>query len=90
MVCYESKKPSHIKYDCPLFKSGKFKKKAMKVTWDDSYEGEFEEEENEVANMFFMEIINAKVTNSSSSHSFDDLDDLDDKVDESPTYKECT
>ena len=88
IVCYECKKPGHIKYDCPLLKIGRSKKKAMKATWDDSDESESEKEDNEVANMCFMATTNNEVTNSNSSNTFDDLDDIDDEIDENPSYEE--
>jgi len=76
VICYECKKPGHIRTDCPLLKSSKkFKKKAMKATWDDSDESESGSDE-EVANFCFM------------AHS-DNCDEQDDEVTlESPSYDE--
>lgn len=55
VICYECKKPGHIRTDCPLLKSSKkSKKKAMKATWDDSDESGSESENEEVANFCFM------------------------------------
>ncbi|RVW58985.1 hypothetical protein CK203_110738 [Vitis vinifera] len=53
-----SKKPGHIKYDCPLYKSeakGRIKK-AMMATWSENEESSEEEKKKEVANMYFMAI----------------------------------
>ncbi|XP_038882256.1 uncharacterized protein LOC120073483 [Benincasa hispida] len=51
IICYEYKKPGHVKWDCPQRKSiSKKSKKAMKATWDESDESESESEE-EVANL---------------------------------------
>ncbi|KAL6326919.1 hypothetical protein AAG906_012526 [Vitis piasezkii] len=58
LVCFKCKKPGHIKYDCPLYKSEAKRrmKKAMMATWSDSEESSEEEKEKEVANMCFMAI----------------------------------
>lgn len=58
IICSEFKKPEHVKMECPLLKvNRKFKKRAIKVTWDyiDSCSTENEEEEK-VVNMCFMTI----------------------------------
>ena len=48
VTCYECKKSSHIRSECPKLKSknkgAKDRKKAFKATWDDSFESEKEEE----------------------------------------------
>jgi hypothetical protein len=46
-TCFEGHKPGHYKLDCPrLKKEGKkFKRKALKVTWDDLEGSESEQEE---------------------------------------------
>nr|CAN73417.1 hypothetical protein VITISV_017053 [Vitis vinifera] len=58
LVCFKCKKSEHIKYDRPLYKSKakKRKKKAIMTTWSESEEFFKEENEKEVANMYFMTI----------------------------------
>ncbi|MQM17896.1 hypothetical protein Taro_050877 [Colocasia esculenta] len=69
-ICYECKKPGHIKTECPKLKKPKFKKKdgskkfrrykkkAMAATWSNSSDSDSEstssEEEEEKANLAFM------------------------------------
>jgi hypothetical protein len=57
-TCFESHKPGHYKSDCHCLKKEgkKFKRKALKVTWDDSKGSELEQEEsdNEMANFCLM------------------------------------
>ncbi|KAE8693144.1 hypothetical protein F3Y22_tig00110819pilonHSYRG00446 [Hibiscus syriacus] len=55
IICYECKKPGHVKYDCPQLKKkgqSKNKHKAHVATWSDE-EGS-DEEEQEVANLCLM------------------------------------
>ena len=52
--CYKCKKPGHIKYDCPLYKAKKEKRRAMMATWSQSEDSSDDESENEFANMCFM------------------------------------
>ena len=48
VTCYECKKPSHIRSECPKLKlknkGAKERRKAFKATWDDSSKFEKEEE----------------------------------------------
>ncbi|MQL71282.1 hypothetical protein Taro_003600, partial [Colocasia esculenta] len=69
-ICYECKKPGHIKAECPKLKKSKFrkkdssrkfkrhKKKAMAAAWDNSSDSDSESssnsEEEEKANLAFM------------------------------------
>ena len=54
VTCYKCKKPDHIKYDCPLYKAKKEKRRAMMATWSQSEDSSDDESENEFANMCFM------------------------------------
>ncbi|XP_057990550.1 uncharacterized protein LOC131172935 [Hevea brasiliensis] len=55
-ICFECNKPGHIKTNCPKLKKPfkKFKKKALKATWDESSDSEDEEIGDQVAQMCFM------------------------------------
>ncbi|XP_057996488.1 uncharacterized protein LOC131175832 [Hevea brasiliensis] len=57
-ICFECNKPGHIRTDCPKLKKPfkKFKKKALKVTWDESSDSKDEEIGDQVAQMCFMEM----------------------------------
>ncbi|MQL88974.1 hypothetical protein Taro_021550 [Colocasia esculenta] len=75
-ICYECKKPGHIKAECPKLKKSeyrkkessrkprKFKKKAMAAAWDNSSDSDNESsssnEEKEEANLAFMANIEDK------------------------------
>ncbi|MQM23918.1 hypothetical protein Taro_056988, partial [Colocasia esculenta] len=75
-ICYECKKPGHIKAECPELKKTevrkkdnarkfrKYKKKAMATAWDNSNDSDSEssssEEEEEKANLAFMANIEEK------------------------------
>ena len=64
IICYECKKPGHIRTDFPLYKRKGFeKKKKQKVhvaTWSD--EESSSDEDNEVANLCLMALDEPKVT----------------------------
>jgi hypothetical protein len=76
IICYECKRPGHVKMDCPSFKNQEKKSKAMKATnWDDSEVSSSEEEDCEVANMCFMALGENEVSilNHDSNLSYDEL-----------------
>lgn len=77
IICYECKRPGHIKMDCPSFKYQEKKSKAMKATnWDDSEASSSEEEEDcEIANMCFMALGEDEVSilNHDPKLSYDEL-----------------
>ena len=76
MTYFKCKKPGHIKYDCPIYKSEAKRriKKAMMVTWSESEEFSEEEKEKEVANMCFMAIDELDEVN--SNFSDEDMHDV--------------
>ncbi|XP_058005380.1 uncharacterized protein LOC131181351 [Hevea brasiliensis] len=55
-ICFECNKPGHIRTDCPKLKKPfkKFKRKALKATWDESSDSEDEEIGDQVAQICFM------------------------------------
>ncbi|MQM07256.1 hypothetical protein Taro_040095 [Colocasia esculenta] len=77
-ICYECKKPGHIKAECPKLKKSEFrkkdssrkfrryKKKAMAAAWDNNSDSDSESssnsEEEEKANLAFMADITEKIT----------------------------
>ncbi|KAH9754766.1 hypothetical protein KPL71_015546 [Citrus sinensis] len=69
IICYECKKPGHIRSECPLL--NKLKKKAMVATWDDSDE----EESQEVSNLALMAIGDDDDLNEVSDPTYDELYD---------------
>ena len=60
--------PDHIKYDCPLYKAEREKRKAMMATWSQSEDSSDDENGEEVANMCFMAFEDQDEVNS----NFDD------------------
>ncbi|MQL77002.1 hypothetical protein Taro_009387 [Colocasia esculenta] len=80
-ICYECKKPRHIKAECPKLKKSEFKRKdstrkfrrykrkAMAAAWSNSNDSDSEsissEEEEEKANLAFMANIDEKVASDS-------------------------
>ncbi|KAH9801181.1 hypothetical protein KPL71_000929 [Citrus sinensis] len=74
ITCYESKKPGHIRSECPLI--NKLKKKAMVATWDDSEEESSDEEGlQEVSNLALMAIGGDDHLNEVSDPTYDELYD---------------
>ena len=72
IVCYECKKPGHIKFECPLFKkehSRKPNKKAMVAIQSDSDASDDESYGDEVANLCLMETDDSKVTSTSCEYN---------------------
>ena len=72
MICYKCKKPGHVKYDCPLYKVKREKRRAMVETWSQSEYSYDDENKNEVANMCFM--------------AFEDKDKVNSKLDENEDF----
>ena len=64
IVCYESKKPGHIKFDCPLLnkQSKRPSKKAMVATWSDSDAFDDDSYNDEVANLCLIAVDDSKIT----------------------------
>ena len=88
-LCYECKKPGHIKADCPMLKKNdhkkkdsskkfrRFKKKAMAAAWENSSDSDNESSsssEEEEANLALMANTGDKVTSDSSFDSCNDSD----------------
>ncbi|KAH9649618.1 hypothetical protein KPL70_026045 [Citrus sinensis] len=74
IICYECKKPDHIRLECPLI--NKLKKKAMVGTWDDSEEDSSDDEESqEVSNLALMTIGGDDDLNEVSNPTYDELYD---------------
>ncbi|GMI94832.1 hypothetical protein HRI_003152500 [Hibiscus trionum] len=75
-ICYECKKPGHIRTDCPQLRKKSFGKKnklkAKMATWSDD---ESSEEEVEVANLCLMAFKEDHMVNSNSSLTYDELYD---------------
>ncbi|GMI97389.1 hypothetical protein HRI_003408200 [Hibiscus trionum] len=88
IICYECKKPGHIRSECPQLKMKGFEKKkklkAKLATWSD--EESSEDDEHEVANLCLMaldEDSSMVISNSSSfDFTFDKLHDAYDELQE--------
>ena len=68
VICYKCKKSGHVKYDCPLYKSKREKRRVMVATWSQSENSSDHENEKEVANMCFIALEDQDKVNS----NFDD------------------
>ncbi|KAK8578906.1 hypothetical protein V6N13_142163 [Hibiscus sabdariffa] len=84
LICYEYKKPGHIRSECPQLKRKSFGKKkkfkAQIATWSDE---EFsDEEEQEVANLCLMALEDEPKVTSNSFHSDLTYDQLLDEYEE--------
>ena len=73
VTCYKCKKPGHIKYDCPLYKAKKEKRRAMMATWSQSEDSSDDESENEFVNMCFMAFEDQDKVSSDSDSDDDDV-----------------
>ena len=73
VTCYKCKKPGHIKYDCPLYKAKKEKRRAMMATWSQSEDSFNDESENEFANMCFMAFEDQDEVSSDSDSDDDEV-----------------
>ena len=68
VIFYKCKKSEHVKYDCPLYKAKREKRRAMVVTWSQSEDSFDDENKNEVVNMCFID--------------FEDKDEVNSNLDE--------
>ena len=73
VTCYKCKKPGHIKYDCPLYKVKKEKRRAMMATWSQSEDSSDDESENEFTNMCFMAFEDQDKVSSDSNDDDDEV-----------------
>ncbi|KAM6587597.1 hypothetical protein CsatA_010202 [Cannabis sativa] len=74
IICYECKKPGHMKTDCPLRKRSR--RRAMMATWSESEKESSEDEQHEIANTCFM-AIDDKVSNPNHTSDFESESDDD-------------
>ncbi|MQL76149.1 hypothetical protein Taro_008538 [Colocasia esculenta] len=94
-ICYECKKPGHIKADCPMIKKNdhkkkdsskkfrRYKKKAMAAAWENSSDSDSESSsssDEEEANLALMANIEEKVTSDSSFDSCNNSDSDSDNL----------
>ena len=64
VIFYKCKKPGHVKYDCLLYKAKREKRRVMMATWNQSEDSYDDENEKEVANMYFMALEDQDEVNS--------------------------
>ena len=90
-ICFECKKPGHMKMDCPMRKKNKYKGRAMLADWLNSDEEDSDKEEkNEVANMCMMALDDGvSISSQSDCDSENDEDNLEIPYDElSSSFKD--
>ena len=73
VTCYKCKKSGHIKYDCPLYKAKKEKRRAMMATWSQSEDSSDDESKNEFASMCFMAFEDQDKVSSDSDSDDDEV-----------------
>ena len=73
VTCYKCKKPGHIKYDYPLYKAKKEKRRAMMATWSQSEDSSDDESENEFSKMCFMAFEDQDKVSSDSDSDDDEV-----------------
>ena len=73
VTCYKCKKPGHIKYNCPLYKAKKEKRRSMMATWSQSEDSSNDESENEFSNMCFMAFEDQDKASSDSNSDDDEV-----------------
>ena len=72
VTCYKCKKHGHIKYDRPLYKAKREKRRAMITTWSQSEDSSDNESENGFDNICFMAFEDQDKVNSVSDFDSDD------------------
>ena len=78
VICYKYKKSGHVKYDCPLYKAKREKRRTMAATWTQSKDSSDDEDENEVVNMCFMAFEDKDEVNSNLDDNEDFIFEYDD------------